>query len=134
MKIQTINKIQQRKLLKLCKKFFPDYKHVDIFEHQMDVGGPAVNDVPNTLWQWWLYLSNMNVPHDDGIWLHWYQLCLTELPKRIYNNINFPSVSLFDLSIYNGESLAQKTVDAKHPVDFLWDFVKTCEKNNYFYD
>lgn len=120
MNILTLNKTQAKKLVKLCKEFFPEYN----WSFENDYADEGLID-------YWL----KGEPWHTWELVHWYQLCLTELSERIFNKINFPEVSLIDLYIYHGESLAQKIIgynQAEHPVDFLWNFVQECKKNKYF--
>lgn len=121
MKIQTLDKIQQNKLLKLCKQFFPEYESIRFNESYSSFvfeGG----------------ISKEN----ESINIHWYQLCLTELPKRIWKKVN----TLFFFGDYGDDrtrmSYPYNRIEPSiinsniHPVDFLWNFVKVCKKRNYF--
>ena len=84
---------------------------------------------------------------DSGI--HWYQLCLTELPNRIWNKLlddakdvaltNFlcdGKEHLQNIHIAYDEEclrgLQNHVLHYKHPVNFLYNFVKKCKKNKYF--
>jgi hypothetical protein len=119
MKIQALNKTQQKRLLSLCKEFFPEYEYI-----------------------WWnsCYLTIVfeggKSSNNKSIDIHWYQLCLTELPKRIYLRI----ITRFGKWLDTGkdhkflcvQTIQELTIDSNHPVDFLYNFVKECKKNKYF--
>jgi len=125
MKIQTLNKTQEKKLLELCEKFFPNYKSIDLHlrsyetvtftTHKEQFGYKCSTDI------------------------HWYQLCLTELPKKVWNKIkkeNIDDVRIY-LNIYEREleltDFQSYSINSKeHPLDYLYDVVKECKKNKYF--
>jgi len=119
MKIQALNKTQQKRLLSLCKEFFPEYEYI-----------------------WWnsCYLTIVfeggKSSNNKSIDIHWYQLCLTELPKRIFNKTNKIWSKIQTKYFYGGRNYTEITqalcFSQEHPVDFLWNLVKECKKNNYF--
>jgi len=121
MKIQALNKTQQKRLLSLCKEFFPEYEYI-----------------------WWnsCYLTIVfgggKSSNNKSIDIHWYQLCLTELPKRIWSKVNRLKLMCTDGNeklemCYPYSRLEPSVLNSyKHPVDFLYNFVKECKKNKYF--
>lgn len=119
MKILTLNKKQEKKLLSLCKEFFPEFILVWPCPRDPDKG-EEFEDI-------FMELEGKK----ERYAIHWYQLCLTELPKRILHRFNDKgNRDGCGSGIY---SLQQYVVDSpEHPVDFLYEFVKECKKNKYF--
>lgn len=130
MKIQTLNKKQQEKLLFLCEEFFPDYKCAIGFDVDQQI---CLEKGKNETW------------------IHWYQLCLTELPERIWKQLDWKGyhdlndkwwktrmVYQFQTFLFEdikGDCLNDfkfTNFNSKHPVDYLWDIVQKCKKNKYF--
>ena len=127
MKVQTLNKTQQKRLLSLCKEFFPKTPFIEL---------------EGIRYKEYSYLSFHSGSEKEG-WLeeftiHWYQLCLTELPKRIFDAMDEDNDSeelyylLNDGEGWGAEEIQIEVLKSKHPVDFLWDFVQECKKNKYF--
>ena len=127
MKIQTLNKQQEKKLLNLCKEFFPKSTWQQII-------GINYGDKDTVVF----YEGNEKEGWLELFQIHRYQLCLTELPKRIWNNINTPLLYADDGTeklnmCYPYNRLEFSVLNSyKHPVDFLYQFVKECKKNKYF--
>jgi hypothetical protein len=130
MKIQTLNKSQKKKLLELCEEFFPNYKQIFLTGDN----GEFIS-----------FLSHKELyGFRARTVIHWYQLCLTELPKRIWDIVEkFPSNHIYNgLASYNDKGSKAnlpllyndftRQVLNNHPVDFLYDFVQECKKNKYF--
>lgn len=125
MKILTLNKQQEKKLLALCKEFFPECS-VILFSKDQEGNYPEEDFI--------------SLSSDNGIRcndIHWYQLCLTELPKRILNKIDEDQMEEYldgDTELPDGSNpdLAHQVLHAKHPVDFLYKFVQECKRNKYF--
>ncbi len=139
MKILTLNKKQQKKLLELLDEFFPDYSNIEIFSLIDDF---RMDD----------YFIDFNI----SIHIHWYQLCLTELPKRIWSKLQNSELGFVeefddrqyvlnsfvtevdkypqDISISYKEDFQgfKNYCTVYHPAEFLYDFVKFCKKNKYF--
>jgi hypothetical protein len=137
MKIQTLSKTQQKRLLSLCKEFFPEY--IDIFLLTLDKNPPQIVKLVK---QWEdLMINNSKLKNNIPTiadYIHWYQLCVTELPKRIFDAMDEDNDSeelyylLNDGEGWGAEEIQIEVLKSKHPVDFLWDFVKECKKNKYF--
>lgn len=102
MNIQTLNNKQEKKLLKLFKRFFPEYY------------SPSIQ--PNGFIN---IIENRNSSNYINL-IHWYQFCLTELPKRmleLYNNGDDIIGSLdCDLCVEN--------IHSEHPVNYLYKIYK----------
>lgn len=135
MKILTLNKKQRKILDELVEDFFQDY-------FQSFVKNDTI----------YFYKG----AEERGIEIHWYQLCLTELPKRIWNKLQNSELGFVeefddkqyvlnsfvtevdkypqDISISYKEDFQglKNYCTAYHPVNFLYDFVKFCKKNKYF--
>jgi hypothetical protein len=134
MKIQTLSKTQQKRLLSLCKEFFPEY--IDIFLLTLDKNPPQIVKLVK---QWEdLMINNSKLKNNIPTiadYIHWYQLCVTELPKRIWESFNDNGQRAWD---YHEQAIEDVNISleilltSKHPVDFLWNFVKECKKNKYF--
>jgi hypothetical protein len=122
MKIQTLNKKQQVKLLILCNEFFPDY-FIELLETD--------NELDNNFF---IEMGEVNIVEleiDRKLLIHWYQLCLTELPKRIDKKLNRKKYEV-DIFESGGDDLLKDCLNSEHPVDFLWNFVEEAKKNKYF--
>jgi hypothetical protein len=124
MKVQTLNKTQQKRLLELCEEFFPHYKQI----FSTGDNGEFIS-----------FLSHKEIyGFKARTVIHWYQLCLTELPKRIFDAMDEDNDSeelyylLNDGEGWGAEEIQIEVLKSKHPVDFLWNFVKECKKNKYF--
>ena len=111
MDIQTLNSKQEKRLLKLFKRFFPEYY------------APTLQ--PNGF---------INVMEDKNSsdyvdLIHWYQFCLTELPNKmleLYNNeYNIIGNLDADLCIEN--------IHSEHPVNYLYKIYKEYKKDFYFF-
>lgn len=120
MKIQALNKTQQKRLLSLCKEFFPEYEFIWF----------------NKCYGSFVFEGGIS-KENKSIDIHWYQLCLTELPKRIWKKVN----TLFfedygddrTRMSYPYNRIEPSIINSNiHPVDFLYNFVKECKKNKYF--
>lgn len=140
MKIQTLNKTQEKKLRELIKQFFPEL-------HSFEVNG-YYGDFMVILNKYTNKKTTCEGFYKTKI--HWYQLCLTELPKRIWNKLDndyqskignfwFKSTKTSSMFLFYPEQILVAEmltkwnfVKLKHPVDFLYDFVKKCKKNKYF--
>jgi hypothetical protein len=121
MKIQTLNKTQQKRLISLCKEFFPEYGEPQIINYQ---GSFAKKDINSA--QQIRFYNKTQLIH-----IHWYQLCLTELPKRIVESLK--SNIQYKFAFYDSYHLITlEDITETNPVDYLWNFVKECKKNKYF--
>jgi len=126
MKIQKLNDKQQKRLLKLCNEFFPELYSVSIGNYYKE----------------YMVSLNQYSGFDDiceGFLenrIHWYQLCLTKLPKRIFNKTENLYTKITANYYYGSRDYTGITqamcFSKKHPVDFLWEFVKECKKKNLF--
>lgn len=119
MKSLTLSKDQRHKLLDLCVNFFPTYHSTTIHEDGF---------------------VDFVLSKDNKARIHWYQLCLTELPKRILykmacdrqNKVKELTVDEF----FNIAGSAQDKLDNlicditgypfKHPVEVLYNY---CQQN-----
>lgn len=111
MNILTLSPEQKTKLLELCKQFIPEYTwRMD----PADRGCLEFSDEKRRI-----------------EFIHWYQLCVTELCERITKHFE-----LFDggkgeyVLDYYICHLRYYVVDEKHPVDFLYKFWKNDGKLN----
>lgn len=130
-KIQVINKIQQKRLLQLCKEFFPERK--DIYFTNSDNNNINLF-ICFAKYNRWDEASDLK----DIPYIHWYQLCLTILPERIWQtivddeNVAEDDEWLYDEGYHGSDDIQINTLLSNHPVDFLWKFVQECKKNKYF--
>ncbi len=127
MKILTLNKKQEKQLVKLCEEFFPDFYWENVYEGD-GVDNMAYFDSGNSS-----VILEVNISKNRYklLEVHWYQLCLTELSKRIWGKIPEYKSELFwdgTLEDFQSRILLPNT----HPVNFLSDFVKEGKKNKYF--
>ena len=120
MKIQTLNKQQEKKLLNLCKEFFPKSTWQQII-------GINYGDKDTVVF----YEGNEKEGWLELFQIHWYQLCLTELPKRIFH---WGDLIINGSGLCHDEEMLSCINSSKHPVDFLYQFVQECKKNKYFKD
>lgn len=164
MKILTINKSQQKKLLSLCEKFFPEYKTEKWDTDKINIEFSKDADFELIHKSFWRIEEHANgVVHfiikdtvfsedDYKLEIPWYQLCLTELPKRIWKQIDWKSYHgsgwfepdrkcyKFESFLYsklrdstaNYDTFLTHTLLSRFPVDFLHNFVQGCKKNKYF--
>ena len=102
MEILTLNKTQKKKLLELCERFFPEFKtiKVDFFGEWEGIVSFCAD----------AKLTNDSVQH----LIHWYHLCLTELPKKIARKAQALAT----------ETIRERALRAKHPVDYLYMLAK----------
>jgi len=143
MKILKLSKNQQKKLLSLCEEFFPELQQKAKQKTRKDfsqeeAGFRLSNEKHNTL----VYCSypidydyhTHLLPNNQDTGIHWYQLCLTELPKRIYKKIECPlwNINTPFYNRYGYEDIHIQLVRSPHPVDFLVELVQICKKNKYF--
>lgn len=143
MKILTLNKEQKTKLLTLCKEFFPEYKDVRIrtYYSQGDYNftpeHPNRKEETNDLFTVeFLTDKEEHQEHEDGVGysVHWYQLCLTELSKRIFEAL--PEQAIEDSNYLSNnpvwEQVAMDIVNyQKHPVDFLFKMWEAAKREGY---
>ncbi len=150
MKILTLNKKQEKLLIQMCKEFFPELQQKsenegikwckenseDIKEYE--IGFRLSDENHNTL----VYCSYPIdygfhihlLPNDKNPGIHWYQLCLTELPKRIFGNLknevtNKAKIYIEPITLCEVQETA---LYGNHPVDSLKLFVTTAKKNKWF--
>lgn len=112
----TLTDLQWIKLLELCKVFLPEYKARKAYFEDMI-----------SLWQ-----DNCKPVKLTSI--HWYQLCLTELPKRIYEAL--PEQAIEDSPHLADNPIWEKVpMDImqfqKHPVDFLYTMWEAAKREGY---
>lgn len=137
MKILTLNKAQEKKLLALCKEFFPEYLEIQFYiteDEEFDqcrkldfVHFLAPIDLKTK--------KPLGINHEsNGLIIHFYELCLTELPKRIWDKLRWKLQRDYMYSGINSNTLGghYSAISGRHPVDFLWAFVQDCKKNKYF--
>ena len=131
----TLNKPQRKKLLELCVQYFPEtYMHVCKFSGGYKDHAVEFVKIDYT-YSKWLH-DNDGIPrspymvlgfkqHDTAngieyeqtIEIHWYELCMTELPNRMYT-----------------DSYQQKMTElyksSEHIVDFLYnDYIEDFNLN-----
>ncbi len=118
MKPLKLSKFRAIKLEKLCKEFFPNYKAINI-NYSESNPSPKVSFVSH----------KEQYGYKAQTLIHWYQLCLTDLPYRIWNSLTIKGKNIYFVFYrdFLGE-IAQTT----HPVDYLYNFVNSCKKQNYF--
>jgi len=111
MKVQTLNKNQQVKLLELCNEFFPNYRSINL---------EMLDDFQSETFLLEFISHKELYGFKARTVVPWYQLCLTELPKRIGKLINMDITNYYSLSNFLNELINSK----EHPVNFLWNFVQ----------
>ena len=142
MNIFTLLPEQKIKLLELCKQFIPEHKSEMYFDDDThDTWEEAIINKP-------LACGNdamvecviFNRYTKKAFHIHWYQLCLTELPKGIlYNMAANRQDRIKDLTVdefFNIAGSAQDKLDNlicditnypfKHPVEVLYNY---CQQN-----
>ncbi len=123
MKIQTLTKKQEERLLELCREFFPEYQK-PTFYHAISRANMLV---------FFLLDNDSDIYDNCDLFVHWYQLCLTELPKRIWSKLNSKGKYEEEGLYIKHTNIAFNTLfSVSNPVDFLYEFVQDCKKNKYF--
>ncbi len=150
MNIQTLNSEQKEKLLNLCQEFFPEYKDVtteSLVEHPShpDFGKPSVGNIK-------VSFGVVKFPYIDLAdvtdfltykEVHWYQLVLSELSKRVWDKFNTNNIYDVDIIMANEyvgwalenedhRNLIIPMLFENNPVDFLYNFVKECKDKGWF--
>jgi hypothetical protein len=99
------------KLLEMCEALFPEQSPFQI-------------GIPGELRKGWGYSKHFifgksDVFADDGVFCHWFELCMTHLATSIYNKggyyRNYVTITLFRGTIVQ---------DADHPIDYLYNEFK----------
>jgi hypothetical protein len=143
------------KLLEMCDVLFPKYDDIQISKNYYPdiliklgtLNCPSEN-IPDLLW----LVDNKN---DDFEVFHWFEFCLTKLPKKIDDALNLDNNKIFyelgffreRITTYHDivreyfetfENVEEENPNIRgyelstHPVDFMFNFVKYCEKNKFF--
>lgn len=111
------------KLLEMCRKLFPEYKHTRIIDGSCDFC------LENTL----LLSTSTNPKHNDWILVHWFEFCMTALAYKIYPLLDsrWKNVEItrelvrVDASLEDDMSVFISNLFVKHPVDCLYkEFLK----------
>lgn len=133
MKILTLNKKQEKLLIQMCKEFFPEWKTWN----KIGIDSSSTQNI--------IFYDKYG--YDDGADIAWYQLCLTELPKRIFDKLEkekyqiisrvLEEIDGFDYwqpyySMNMDRLLIINILESKNPIQFLYNFIEECKKNNYF--
>jgi hypothetical protein len=117
----TITREQVDKLLEMCKDSFPEYPHVT-FETKRDT---------NEIW-----FSNKPEPSPDPREFHWFELCVTELPRVIFEkldrfarqDVEFEHIELVSAYQSGGEMLYNAVSEGLHVIDLLYKEYKKLKK------
>lgn len=109
----SLTKVQEEKILEMCNDLFPDCKRVEISDMHMD----------NILF---FFRNNGRTLH-----IHWFELCVMELPKRIAeaSNTVYPKDKhAFIIDMMMKKMLDFSPLEKEHPVDYLYKmYQKTLE-------
>ena len=128
MKTFNLTDKQRNMLLEMCKALFSEYKHISFDTQFLDIGsplGPTINEfrVSNHV-----FFSKTSVPHDDGVFIHWYLLCMTDLVRKIGNSGKLPEHNIihgYDASNLLADMIfKQEWIKNYHPVDYLYNKFK----------
>lgn len=98
-----LSKEQKDKLVEMCIKLFPEYKHIQLADGSCDFC------LPSTL----LLSTNIEPRHNSWILIHWFEFCLTHLFNKLmvmpngYESIE-DYISVNSYFIFG------------HPVDYLY--------------
>lgn len=126
MKQISIDKEQRQKLIEICRELFPEYSNVNwgrLYEG-------------NYIW-----FDSIPNPKPDPYEVHWFELCMTEVPIRLHkvlhDNLNRSTAGVIDKNKieemnekYEPELLPLDVLDLlimgnEHPVDTIWkEFLK----------
>jgi hypothetical protein len=122
MKPIEITKQQKDKLLEMCKALFSEYKYIQWDNQDLDIGSPLGYEKVNQF-----RISNhifisktKDAPHDDGIFIHWFEFCFNVL----LNKINYPSNQINNSKLITDNDL----INANHPIDYLYNEFKKLKK------
>jgi|688.fasta_scaffold675623_1 hypothetical protein len=108
MNIQTLNSKQEKKLLKLFERFFPEYY------------------IPTIQPNGFINVAEHNVSSDYIDLIHWYQFCFAILPEKMIDTLNDEddSEEMYELNYL----LELTNISQEHPVDYLYDLYKDYKK------
>ena len=122
----TLTEKQQDMLLEMCRALFPEYKHISFDNQDLDIGSPYGYEINQFRKSNHVFFSQTEVPHDDGIFIHWFELCMTHLSelvlgKQIPRDIqtNYKTFA-FNCFMY----IKKSTKYYIHPVDYLYEQFK----------
>ena len=120
MKQIELTKEQQNKLLEMCKKLFPEYKHVT-FQQDAIMGAGWEYDFNN------ICFSDISEKiFDIKLNIHWFEFCMTHLVIKLksYNHLKEAS-PLQRLNFYNFYwDVSNNELTKVHPVDYLYKIFK----------
>ncbi len=124
---------KQKKLLKLCKLFFPEYKTIFIDYCHKGLGDCTLSNTITVI----EFRKNKNAEfgnnHKDDFTIHWHNLCYSLLPKRIFEKTddyklseNEDIMSDWNLKTPDWRELIGHHIEYRkqHIVDYLWKFSK----------
>lgn len=117
----TITREQVDKLLEMCKDNFPEFTHIS-FETKRDT---------NEVW-----FSSKPEPSPDPREFHWFELCVTELPRVIFEKLDkfarkdteVEHPELVSAYQSGGEMLFNATYEGLHVIDLLYREYKKLKK------
>lgn len=111
------------KLLEMCKTLFLEIKHWSFDTQSLDIGS-YIEEVNERRISNHLFLSKFDEsPYDDGIFIHWYEFCVTHLATKLYNSLKYNTVGSNNhttIVTYRGYICQE----ANHPIDFLYEEFK----------
>ncbi len=95
----------KKMLLEISNDLFTEFKKVEIDE----------------------FHGNYFLLFDDKVKLHWFEVCIMEIPERIAKTLNsvYPKERhSFIVDMMIKKMLKFSNLEKKHPVDFLYDIYK----------
>ncbi len=116
MKILSLNKKQEKLLMQMLREFFPEYSY-------------SINRIPYGL----VNFGN-GINKNPVLITHWFQLCLTELPIRIFNKLNKLATERHSLYIkpVTLSEIKETALFSKHPVEELDRLIKLYKSYKWF--
>ena len=128
MKPFLLTESHQKKLLEMCNRLFPKYIYISFDEQDLDIGSPYGYEINQFRKSNNIFISKTEVPHDDGIFIHWYEFCMTYLVREIANSgklfvhSKFPGYDSTDM--LSEMIFSQEWIRGYHPIDFLYKYFK----------
>lgn len=137
MKPLKLSKKQQVKLLKLIKQFFPE---VDVSDDECStyIGDYGIVELV------WEKSRSKNCISYEHVPIHWYELCMNELPRRMFSYVdnylrNDRTGQRWDWLTYWGfkepswTDIPRFIIEGEnHPVEALFEFYKTGKDKKLF--
>lgn len=123
MNVIQLNQDRRDKLIEMVKVLFPEFSNV-----RFGKGWERYN----------VWLDNIPNSKPDPIEIHWFELCVTELPDRLFKTLNKIVDDKINRTkeqqdriyeLYEPELIVLDVLDllimgSKHPVDTLWNEFK----------